>query len=139
MSVGATTGPIARIGCTRAVAETPRTAVTLNARGALPQWHWQPDDLQQSCLSADFSGGAFACADVCDDASALCALCNGEDASCPGEDALCIGQESSLLLAAPLSCVGAGGVAIVDAYATPTCIPTASWNARRVNRRRARD
>jgi hypothetical protein len=87
VSEGATTGPIARIGCTIAVAETPRTAVMLNARGALPHWHWQPDDLQQSCPSVDFSRGAFACEDVRD------------DSVCIGEDALCIGQAPSLVSA----------------------------------------
>ena len=80
------------------------------------------------------------CTDVCDDAFALCVA----------EDALCIAQASLPVLAllswiALLTCaVGGGGVGIeavdtVDAYATPTCIPTASWNARRVNRKRARD
>ena len=85
------------------------------------------------------------CADVCDDAFALCVEV---DALCVAEDALCIAQASLPVLAlrsiALLTCAGAGGVGIeavdtVDAYATPTCIPTASWNAKRVNRRRARD
>jgi hypothetical protein len=86
------------------------------------------------------------CADVCEDAFALCVEV---DASCVAEDALCIAQASLPVLAPPswialLTCADAGGVGIeavdtVDAYATPTCIPTASWNARRVNRRRARD
>ncbi len=79
------------------------------------------------------------CTDVCDDAFALCVA----------EDALCIAQASLPVLAllswiALLTCADASGVDIeavdtVDAYATPTCIPTASWNARRVNRKRARD
>ena len=87
------------------------------------------------------------CADVCEDAFALCVEV---DASCVAGDALCIAQSSLPVLAllswiALLTCAVGGGVGIeaaadtVDAYATPTCIPTASWNARRVNRRRARD
>jgi hypothetical protein len=86
------------------------------------------------------------CADVCDDALTLSVEV---DALCVADDALCIAQASLPVFAllswiALLTCGDAGGVGIeavdtVDAYATPTCIPTASWNARRVNRRRARD
>jgi hypothetical protein len=121
-------------------------AGTLKARGTLPHWHWQPDDLQQSCLSADFWKGAFVCGELCVDPSCIeeDASGIGEDTLCIGEDTLCIAQASLPVLAllsgaALLWCVGAGGAEIVDAYATPTCIPSASWNARRVNRRRARD
>jgi hypothetical protein len=114
-------------------------AGTLKARGTLPHWHWHPEDLQQSCLSADFSKGAFGCCELCVDP-----WCIEEDAAGIGEDALCIAQASLPVLAllswaALLWCAGTGGAEIVDAYATPTCIPSASWNARRVNRRRARD
>ena len=84
--------------------------------------------------------------DGCDDALALCVEV---DALCVAEDALCIAQASLPVLAlrswiALLTCASAGGAGIeavdtVDAYATPTCIPSASWNARRENSRRARD
>ena len=87
MSEGAKADRVARSGRTLVVTAAPDIAGELNARGTLPHWHWQPDDLQQSCPSVDFSRGAFACEDVRDDS-----VCNGEDA-------LCIGQASSLVAA----------------------------------------
>ena len=32
-----------------------RMAVEVLASGRVPQWHWQPEDLQQSCLRVDGS------------------------------------------------------------------------------------
>jgi hypothetical protein len=58
------------------LAETLRVTETLKASGTLPHWHWQPDDLQQSCLSVNLFRGTFACGEPCDDA-----LCTGHASS----------------------------------------------------------
>jgi hypothetical protein len=58
---------------------------TLKANGTLPHWHWQPEDLQQSCLSADLVKGSLECGESWDNAGWDDALCIGQASSAPVE------------------------------------------------------
>jgi hypothetical protein len=82
----------------------------LKANGTLPHWHWQPEDLQQSCLSVEVFGEAFACGAPCDEAA--CGAWSREDALC--DDWSCMGQASSVAAAAG-ACATTGSAADVTA------------------------
>ena len=131
VSAGATIARSVLAGRTRVEAGGFRVSETLKASGTLPQWPWQPEDLQQSCLSDGMPAGAFACrgqasslAAVVPSAATILAVLSCADTASVACPAMCI----------PPSIEDA-----VDAYATPACSPTANWNARSANKTRAMD
>lgn len=106
VSGGAVATRTAVIGWTCVLAGMPLGPLTMTANETLPHWHWQAEDLQQSCLSLSLVLGlpAPACSGQAPSAEALMAWWCAVSACEAG---------------APNDCC---------------CRPKPSWNARRAKR-----
>jgi hypothetical protein len=101
VSGGALVDCVARDGCTSALAGAPLRGDRLKASGRLPQWHWQPEDLQQSCGAAGLSRGA----------SEVCELCEES----------CMGQAARLADSSYITGASVGAERVAPAAADAAC------------------